>query len=167
MNQNVDKPKKISEELAKHRLTISDSEILDGTLNGNTLLTKTNDFEEENRLKTSIGKSSFNKMVKDGTYDLTNSIISSNVFNLSNDSTVRLQDSDLTSFVTTLDNKGGSTLKSSTGLFGDSLAYSNTVISMMKETSKCVPLEVIKSEDGDSSSKDNIEENTKESKNSI
>lgn len=164
LNSKSDKSKMNLEDLAKHRITINDSEILEGTINGNTLLTQTNVFEVENKLKTSICQSSLNKFGKDETYDLSNSVISSKMFNLSNDSTVRLSESQISSFVTTLDNKGVSTLKSSTSGFGDSLAYSNTALSMLKETSKCIPLEVIKSEDGESSSKGNIEENHQESK---
>lgn len=145
------------QKLAKYEITLSDSVYLDATVKGNTLLTETNRFEAENKLKSSFNPAITENVPKDATYDMSSSLMSSNVFNLSNDSTVKMTESLISSFVTTFDNKS-----MMSGTLGDSMAYSNTILSLNKHSSSVIPMEVIKSESGDSSSKDQCEEDAKD-----
>lgn len=145
------------EELAKHSLTIQDSEFFD-TVKGNTLFTNTKRVDSQNSLKSSIPVPPEQQLRKENS-EMGASMQSSNIFNLSNDSSIRMPDTFLSSFVTTMDGKGNSTFKSAaSSAFNDSLGYSNTGLTFHKETSKCIPMEVIKSEEGDSSSKAEHEE---------
>lgn len=77
----------------------------------------------------------------------------SEVFNLSNDSTVKMKETLLSSFITNGDGKGNTTMQSATSDgMGSSLAYSATGITYNNATKK-ISMEVIQSEEGDSNLK--------------
>jgi len=79
--------------------------------------------------------------------------MSTDTFAMSKDSSIRMPDTFLSSFVT--DGMPNSTIKSgmSASGYNDSLAYSNTYNTLHKEASRAIPMEVIQSEEGDSSSR--------------
>lgn len=108
------------EQLASHQLTIQDSEFLE-TMKGVSL-----------NFTNGPNPAQFQKEESD-----------MSLFNYSNDSTVKMQGTFLSSFVT---DGVSATLKS--GTYGDSMAYTKTHL----------PMEEIKSEEGDSSSKADAEE---------
>lgn len=136
---------------AMHAITINDSEFFDSTSKGQTLLTNTNQFEAQNKL----GESSAHPVpetLKKGDSAMMGSMQSSNMFNLSNDSTIKMPDSLLSSFVTTMDNKNSTYKSGMSGGYNDSMTYSKTGLTFNKEGSRAIPMEVIESEDGDSGS---------------
>jgi hypothetical protein len=130
-------------------LTIQDSDLFE-TQKGETLLTATKDFHAQNNLESTVGDNfpSVNMTKKQS--EMTQN---TDIFALSQDSTVKLQGTLLSSFVTNDGKMAGSTIKSgiSGSAMGDSLAYSNTGLTFAKEASRVVPMAVI--EEGDGSSK--------------
>ena len=117
-----------------------------------TLLTETNKFNNENTMKIDLNPPKDIKMQK-ASSEIVSNMNNSDVFNLSNDSTVKMKGTLLSSFITNGDGKGSTTMKSATSDgMGSSLAYSATGITNNNATKK-IPMEVIQSEEGDSSSK--------------
>jgi hypothetical protein len=120
------------EELAKHQITLQDSEFFD-TMNGQTLLTNTDKFYSEMTLSSKPPEIATMQKINSEM-----SMQSSNLFNLSEDSSVKLSSNGmLNSFITTMDGKGSSTLKSGmSSSYNDSMSYSKTGLSFSKQASK-------------------------------
>jgi hypothetical protein len=115
--------------LSKRQITIEESDFFE-TIKGATLLTETNIFNENNTMKSKID------------------------FALINDSSSKMNGTLLSSFVTNVDGKQNSThISGFSSAMADSLAYSNTAQSFNKDASRGIPMEIIESEEGDSSSK--------------
>ena len=130
-------------------MTIQESDLFE-TQKGETLLTATKDFNAENNLESTVGENFPSMNMSKKQSEMTQN---TDIFALSQDSTVKLQGSLLSSFVTNDGKIAGSTIKSgiSGSAMGDSLAYSNTGLTFAKEASRVVPMDVI--EEGDGSSK--------------
>lgn len=139
------------EELAKLQITLQEFDFYE-TIKGATLLTETNFFNENNTMRTNLEQPMKNTMQK--SHSEMTSMQGTDLFALSNNTSAKMQGTLLSSFVTNLDGKQNSTYKSGVNsAMGDSLAYSNTGVSFNREASRIIPMEVIKSEEGDCSSK--------------
>lgn len=136
-----------------HGITLSELDMFDQTVNGKTMLTNTNKFDQENKLKETLQQSAVSQSINREAEIHLESMAETDMFELSEDSTMKKINGTLTSFVTTIDNNGALTFKSSNSIgMSDSMTYSHTALSFNKETSKAIPLEVIKSESGETDS---------------
>lgn len=144
------------EELAKLQITLQEFDFYE-TIKGATLLTETRLFNDNNTMRTNMEQPMKNTMQK--AHSEMTSMQGTDLFALSNNTSAKMQGTLLSSFVTNADAKQNSTYKSgANSAMGDSLAYSNTGISFNREASRIIPMEVIKSEEGDCSSKADKEE---------